>query len=512
MENSGPHLELSTKSDLITVVKQKRHQSGTVTKIRSFSKSANDKSKTINIKVLQNSKDLRELSTQSATKALDFSLHRSNHKDVHVANVVFPTSGTNCLKHKSVPGKGHRSRDQEEVHSPTRHRPSPSPHSTKPKATRPSKTPQVNKPKGDSTTTRIAADRKTGQSCQTKDVRNKSRQIEKSDKDSTVKKDAKAKLHENSRKKPSKPPQFPTEDDVNSTAKTLKARGYILEGRPDIKQDCKLGEGTYAKVRRAYSYNERCRVAIKIVSRSRLNARFQQKFLPRELKIVRTMRHPHIIELLEMFESNGVIFLIMELARHGDLLEYVQKKNALRDSEARTVFSQILSAIEHLHLHGVFHRDLKCENILLDWGPTGIMAKLTDFGFAREWCEAFKPCSTFCGSAAYASPEVLQAIPYDPHWADIWSLGVVLYIMITGRMPFDDSNIREALEDMHNNRLKFTRRRLICIEVQRLLCAILTYDPRQRPGVKEIRDSPWMRGRSTMAKPSPRISSSVGGV
>ncbi|XP_041483462.1 testis-specific serine/threonine-protein kinase 3-like [Lytechinus variegatus] len=279
----------------------------------------------------------------------------------------------------------------------------------------------------------------------------------------------------------------------------------------------KLGEGTYAKVRRAYSYNERCRVAIKIVSRSRLNARFQQKFLPRELKIVRTMRHPHIIELLEMFESNGVIFLIMELARHGDLLEYVQKKNALRDSEARTVFSQILSAIEHLHLHGVFHRDLKCENILLDWGPTGIMAKLTDFGFAREWCEAFKPCSTFCGSAAYASPEVLQAIPYDPHWADIWSLGVVLYIMvrfffITGRMPFDDSNIREALEDMHNNRLNFTRRRLISIEVQRLLRAILTYDPRQRPGVQEIRDSPWMRGRCTMAKPSPRISSSVGGV
>lgn len=192
----------------------------------------------------------------------------------------------------------------------------------------------------------------------------------------------------------------------------------------------KLGEGTYAKVRRAYSYSEKCRVAIKIVSRSRLNARFQQKFLPRELKIVRNMRHPHIIELLEMFESNGVIFLIMELARHGDLLEYVQKKNALRDTEARTVFSQILSAVEHLHFHGVYHRDLKCENILLDWGPTGITAKITDFGFAREWSEAFKPCSTYCGSAAYASPEILQAIPYDPNWADIWSLGIILYIMV----------------------------------------------------------------------------------
>ncbi|XP_030837327.1 serine/threonine-protein kinase MARK1-like [Strongylocentrotus purpuratus] len=495
MEHHGHHQELSAKSDLITV-EQKRHQGGTVTKIRSFTKSANDTNKcqkSIDIKVFPKPRDLTELSTQSDTRAVNFSLvRRSDNKDV--AKVVIPASGTGSLKHKALSGKAYRSRDQEEMRSATRHRPTPSPQSTKPKTTRPSKAPQVNKPKGDSTITKINIniDKKSAVHSQTKEVHTKSRYIEKSggksavekssktsDKDSTSKKDAKTKPHESSRRKSSKPPQFPTEDDVNSTAKTLKARGYILEG--------KLGEGTYAKVRRAYSYSEKCRVAIKIVSRSRLNARFQQKFLPRELKIVRNMRHPHIIELLEMFESNGVIFLIMELARHGDLLEYVQKKNALRDSEARTVFSQILSAVEHLHFHGVYHRDLKCENILLDWGPTGITAKITDFGFAREWSEAFKPCSTFCGSAAYASPEILQAIPYDPNWADIWSLGIILYIMVTGRMPFDDSNIKQALEDMLNSRLNFSRRRLVCIEVQRLLRAILTYDPRQRPGVQEIK-------------------------
>nr|XP_054771098.1 testis-specific serine/threonine-protein kinase 3-like [Lytechinus pictus] len=301
-------------------------------------------------------------------------------------------------------------------------------------------------------------------------------------------------------------PQFPTEDDVNSTAKTLKAHGYILEGRPDIKQDCKLGEGTYAKVRRAYSYNERCRVAIKIVSRSRLNAQAQQKFLPRELKIVRTMRHPHIIELLrcsKATESSSSSWSWLA----WDLLEYVQKKNALWDSEARTAPQSDL--ISHRASSFAWcHRDLKCENILLDWGPTGIMAKLTDFGFKREWCEALNPARLSVAVLHMLHQRFFkQFLIRTGQTSGAW--GLCLY---HGRMPFDDSNIREALEDMHNNRLKFTRRRLICIEVQRLLRAILTYDPRQRPGVKEIRDSPWMRGRSTMAKPSPRISSSVGGV
>lgn len=251
MEHHGHHQELSAKSDLITV-EQKRHQGGTVTKIRSFTKSANDTNKcqkSINIKVFPKPRDLTELSTQSETKAVNFSLvRRSDNKDV--AKVVIPASGTGSVKHKALSGnsgKAYRSRDQEEVRSATRHRPTPSPQSTKPKTVRPSKAPQVNKPKGDSTITKINIniDKKAAVHSQTKEAHTKSRYIEKpggksaaekssktSDKDSTSKKDAKTKQHESSRRKSSKPPQFPTEDDVNSTAKTLKTRGYILEGNP----------------------------------------------------------------------------------------------------------------------------------------------------------------------------------------------------------------------------------------------------------------------------------------
>lgn len=220
-----------------------------------------------------------------------------------------------------------------------------------------------------------------------------------------------------------KPPQNPTELDVESVSDLLRMMGITIEG--------KLGEGTYAKVRSAFNNRQGKRVALKIVSRARLNSRFQRKFLPRELSILKSIKHANIIELYQVIEKKDTIIMVMELARHGDLLEYIQKKKALPSNEARTIFSHILNAVEYLHLNGFFHRDLKCENVLLDWAPTGIVAKITDFGFARDWCEAYRLCRTYCGSAAYASPEILQGIPYDPHGTDIWSIGVILFIMVS---------------------------------------------------------------------------------
>ena len=120
--------------------------------------------------------------------------------------------------------------------------------------------------------------------------------------------------------------------------------------------------------------------------------------------------------------------MVMELANQGDLLEHIQRRRVLSDDRSRHIFGQIIDGVEYLHNNGVFHRDLKCENILLN---TGYKVKISDFGFAREWWEAHALCRTFCGSAAYASPEILQGIPYDPHVADIWSLGVILFIMVS---------------------------------------------------------------------------------
>ena len=136
------------------------------------------------------------------------------------------------------------------------------------------------------------------------------------------------------------------------------------------------------------------------------------------------------------------VFFVTELVRGGDLLAYVRRRRWLPAPAARGIFGQLLEAVDYLHRSGIYHRDLKCENVLLDdEGPADSAAaaaprvRLTDFGFAREWFEAHRLCRTYCGSAAYASPEILQGLPYEPSTADVWSLGVVLFIMVRSLGP-----------------------------------------------------------------------------
>lgn len=133
----------------------------------------------------------------------------------------------------------------------------------------------------------------------------------------------------------------------------------------------------------------------------------------------------------------------MEWAGRGDLLGYVRLKGAIKESESRRLFGEMCAGIEYLHNMNIVHRDLKCENILL---CTNNQIKIADFGFARILLPK-ELSKTFCGSAAYAAPELLQGLPYHGTMADIWSLGVILYIMICSSMPFRDTNIKTLLSD-----------------------------------------------------------------
>lgn len=118
------------------------------------------------------------------------------------------------------------------------------------------------------------------------------------------------------------------------------------------------------------------------------------------------------------------------------------------------IYRQVVSAVEYLHEMHVAHRDLKCENIFITWNDT---IKLGDFGFARSCLDPKTGASvlsnTFCGSAAYAAPEILQGVAYDPKMFDIWALGCVLYIMLTASMPFDDTNIKKMIKSQLNRSL-----------------------------------------------------------
>ena len=167
---------------------------------------------------------------------------------------------------------------------------------------------------------------------------------------------------------------------------------------------------------------------------------------------MKQLNHPNIIGLYEAIETSSRIYLVLDMADGGDMLDYIKTNGAVTENEARKFFRQLIDASEYLHKLDVVHRDLKCENILLDRNKNIL---LSDFGFARTQpveCDTGKRrlSLTFCGSYAYAPPEILRGIAYDGTRSDVWSLGVVLFTMLCAKLPYDDSNLKLLMEQVSN--------------------------------------------------------------
>lgn len=173
-------------------------------------------------------------------------------------------------------------------------------------------------------------------------------------------------------------------------------------------------------------------MAVKIISKKKAPKDYISKFLPRELEVVMYLRHPSLVCFLQSIETNNRVYLIMELADNGDLLEVIKKLKHVEENQAGLWFHQLVNGVDYCHSKGVAHRDLKCENLLLDRNNH---LKISDFGFARggfHLLEGHDALSqTYCGSYAYAPPEILTGTPYNPMLADVWSMGVVLFTMVS---------------------------------------------------------------------------------
>lgn len=282
-------------------------------------------------------------------------------------------------------------------------------------------------------------------------------------------------------------------------AEVLKKRGYVM--------GINLGEGSYAKVKSAYSDRLKCNVAVKIIDKKKAPKDFLERFLPREIETLARVKHFAIVKTYEIFEtSDGKVYIVTELGVQGDLLEFIKKKGALSEDVARKMFFQLASAIKYCHDLDIVHRDLKCENLLLD---KDYNIKLTDFGFSkrleRDDDGRVIFSKTFCGSAAYAAPEVLQGIPYQPKIYDIWSLGVVLFIMVCGSMPYDDSNIKKMLRMQKEHRVHFPRSKVLTSECKDLIYRMLQPDVSRRLCIDEVLVHEWLQDSkvsdTALAKP-----------
>ncbi|XP_043506038.1 testis-specific serine/threonine-protein kinase 4-like [Polistes fuscatus] len=269
----------------------------------------------------------------------------------------------------------------------------------------------------------------------------------------------------------------------NKKLTVLESHGYAIGNV--------IGVGSYATVKVAKSERHNCRVAIKIISKFQAPGDYLKKFLPREIEVVKGLKHPNLIRFLQAIETTHRVYIIMEYAENGSLLDIIRRDTYIDESRSRRWFRQLLDAVDYCHERGVVHRDIKCENLLMD---INLNIKLSDFGFARGHMKpknGTTPLSeTFCGSYAYASPEILKGIPYQPQLSDIWSMGVVLFAMVYGRLPFDDTKYTLLLKQVQN-KITFPKEPNVSHTCQSLISRILVAQ-RQRLLISNIKKDAWL--------------------
>jgi BR serine/threonine kinase len=248
-----------------------------------------------------------------------------------------------------------------------------------------------------------------------------------------------------------------------------------------------LGTGTTGKVKLARHRDTNQQVAIKIIPKSAFAQKpnLQMK-VRREIALMRVVNHPNIIRQIDVLESPGHLHIVLEYAERGELFDYLIARRYLPEFLALDFFRQITLGLEYLHSHGICHRDLKPENILLD---SNNRIKIADFGFAR-WIRR-DIAETSCGSPHYAAPEVIRGIQYDGRRADIWSLGVILYALLAGYLPFDDPSMRNLLHKVKRGAFEMPA---FPADIQNLIRAMITVDPVQRITIEDIKKSaPFLR-------------------
>ncbi|CAJ1050953.1 NUAK family SNF1-like kinase 2 [Xyrichtys novacula] len=245
-----------------------------------------------------------------------------------------------------------------------------------------------------------------------------------------------------------------------------------------------LGKGTYGKVKKAKERSGRL-VAIKSIRKEKIKDEQDLVHIRREIEIMSTLSHPHIITIFEVFENKDKIVIVMEYASRGDLYDYICDKRNISEREARHFFRQIVSAVHYCHQNGIVHRDLKLENILLDGNGN---VKIADFGLSNLY-HGDEFLQTFCGSPLYASPEIVNGRPYHGPEVDTWSLGVLLYTMVHGTMPFDGHNHKTLVQQISTGNY---RKPNDPSDACGLIRWMLMVNPERRATIEEIAGHWWL--------------------
>ncbi|XP_009279142.1 PREDICTED: MAP/microtubule affinity-regulating kinase 3 isoform X3 [Phaethon lepturus] len=201
---------------------------------------------------------------------------------------------------------------------------------------------------------------------------------------------------------------------------------------------------------------------------------------------MKILNHPNIVKLFEVIETEKTLYLIMEYASGGEVFDYLVAHGRMKEKEARAKFRQIVSAVQYCHQKHIVHRDLKAENLLLD---ADMNIKIADFGFSNEFTVGNK-LDTFCGSPPYAAPELFQGKKYDGPEVDVWSLGVILYTLVSGSLPFDGQNLKELRERVLRGKYRIPF--YMSTDCENLLKRFLVLNPTKRGTLEQIMKDRWI--------------------
>ncbi|XP_063722035.1 uncharacterized protein LOC134848491 [Symsagittifera roscoffensis] len=270
----------------------------------------------------------------------------------------------------------------------------------------------------------------------------------------------------------------------SSAASSTRQKGCIQVGFYDI--DRTIGKGNFATVKLARHRVTKSRVALKIINKKQLDESDLAKTY-REINILKKLNHVNIVRLYQVMVSNNMLYLVTEHAANGELFEFLAEHGRMEEPEAQRIFWQIVLAVEYCHQQGVVHRDLKVENLLFDsfWD-----IKIADFGFSNTYVPG-KLLDTWCGSPPYAAPEIFQGLNYNGEKLDIWSMGVILYVLVCGCLPFDGDSLQELRSRVLSGRYRIPY--FLSRNCESLIQRILVLDPVKRYTVQQIKQHIWMK-------------------
>ncbi|KAF0918635.1 hypothetical protein E2562_025213 [Oryza meyeriana var. granulata] len=268
----------------------------------------------------------------------------------------------------------------------------------------------------------------------------------------------------------------------------MEGRGKILMERYELGR--LLGKGTFGKVHYARNLESNQSVAIKMMDKRQVLKVGLSEQITREITTMRLVAHKNIVQLHEVMATKNKIYFVMEYVKGGELFEKVEKRGKLTEGVAHKYFQQLISAVDYCHSRGVYHRDLKLENLLLDENEN---LKVSDFGLSAlsESKRQDGLLHTTCGTPAYVAPEVISKIGYDGGKSDIWSCGVILFVLVAGYLPFQGPNLMEMYRKIQHGEFRcpswFSRK------LQKLLYKIMDPNPSTRISIQKIKESTWFR-------------------